>query len=112
MDYKIDYKRYTNKFRNFEDEVVDLDEIYEQFEALEDKLEDGDLILLTKECYKDLQESAFYNNIAVRNQRNEALKEFAEKIKMRFYYNFDELIPSIMSDEIDKILKEDYGIRD
>ena len=34
------------------------------------------------------------------------LKEFAEKIKLRFYYNFDELIPSIMSDEIDKILEE------
>lgn len=34
------------------------------------------------------------------------LKEFSEKIKLRFYYNFDELIPSIMSDEIDKLLKE------
>ena len=34
------------------------------------------------------------------------LKNFAEKIKLRFYYNFDELIPSIMSDEIDKILEE------
>ena len=38
------------------------------------------------------------------------LEEFADKIKMRFYYNFDEIIPSIMSDEIDKILEEDYGI--
>lgn len=34
------------------------------------------------------------------------LQDFAEKIKMRFYYNFDEVIPSIMSDEIDKILNE------
>ena len=34
------------------------------------------------------------------------LSDFAEKIKLRFYYNFDELIPSIMSDEIDKLLKE------
>jgi hypothetical protein len=28
---------------------------------------------------------------------------------MEFYYEFDELIPSIMSDKIDKILKEIIG---
>lgn len=36
----------------------------------------------------------------------ENLKYFADQIKMRFYYHFDEIIPSIMSDEIDTILKE------
>jgi hypothetical protein len=31
---------------------------------------------------------------------------FAERVKMAFYYEFDELIPSIMADKIDKICKE------
>ena len=38
--------------------------------------------------------------------RKETVKEFAEKIKMAFYYEFDEIIPSIMSDKIDELLKE------
>ena len=40
----------------------------------------------------------------------EKIIKFAEHIKMRFYYHFDEIMPSIMADEIDKILKEDFGI--
>lgn len=36
----------------------------------------------------------------------EAVKEFAERVKMAFYYEFDEIIPSIMSDKIDELLKE------
>lgn len=34
------------------------------------------------------------------------LKEFAESIKMAFYSEFDELIPSIMSDKIDDICEK------
>ena len=41
--------------------------------------------------------------------RNETAKEFAEKVKMAFYYEFDEIIPSIMADKIDELLKE-YGV--
>ena len=36
----------------------------------------------------------------------QAVKEFAEKVKMAFYYEFDEIIPSIMSDRIEELLKE------
>ena len=36
----------------------------------------------------------------------EARKEFAERVKLEFYYEFDELIPSIMADRIDNLLKE------
>lgn len=35
-----------------------------------------------------------------------AVKEFAESVKMAFYYEFDELIPSTMADKIDEIVKE------
>lgn len=38
-----------------------------------------------------------------------ALKEFAESVKMAFYYEFDELIPSIMADKIDELVKEVCG---
>lgn len=34
------------------------------------------------------------------------LNNFAEQIKQKFYYEFDEIIPSIMSDNIDKIKHE------
>lgn len=36
----------------------------------------------------------------------QAVKEFAEKLKMAFFYEFDEIIPSIMSDKIDELIKE------
>lgn len=38
-----------------------------------------------------------------------AMKEFAERVKMAFYYEFDELIPSTMADKIDELVKEIYG---
>lgn len=41
--------------------------------------------------------------------RAEAIKEFAEQVKMAFYYEFDELIPSIMADKIDNLVKEMVG---
>ena len=38
--------------------------------------------------------------------RAEAIKEFAERVKLDFYYEFDEIIPSIMADKIDNLAKE------
>lgn len=55
-----------------------------------------------RECAIQIYEAG-YRNV------KEAVKEFAERIKMAFYYEFDELIPSIMSDKIDEIAKE-YGV--
>lgn len=40
---------------------------------------------------------------------NEKLREFAEEIKLAFYNEFDEIIPSIMSDKIDEIFKRMVG---
>lgn len=37
---------------------------------------------------------------------NDTIEEFAERVKQAFYYEFDELIPSIMADKIDELLKE------
>ena len=41
--------------------------------------------------------------------KTETIKEFAEQVKMAFYYEFDELIPSIMADKIDNLVKEMGG---
>ena len=38
-----------------------------------------------------------------------AVKEFAERVNMAFYHEFEELIPSIMADKIDKLVKEVCG---
>lgn len=38
-----------------------------------------------------------------------AVEDVAERIKMAFYYEFDELIPSIMADKIDELVEEVCG---
>lgn len=47
-----------------------------------------------------------YYDETIKKAKCEAVKEFAEKVKMAFYYEFDEIIPSIMSDKIDNLVKE------
>ena len=41
--------------------------------------------------------------------RKEMAREIANEIKLAFYREFDELIPSIMADKIDEIAKQ-YGV--
>lgn len=38
--------------------------------------------------------------------KSTSLKELAELVKLEFYKEFDELIPSIMADKIDNLVKE------
>ena len=75
-----------------------------RLQELEDKIEGGELIS-TVQSERGDQEVAFFvaHNATVRKQ---AVKEFAERVKMAFYYEFDELIPSIMADKIDELAKE------
>lgn len=77
---------------------------YIRLHALEDKIERGELIS-TVQDERSEQEIAFFveHDAEVRKQ---AVREFAERVKMAFYYEFDELIPSIMADKIDEIVKE------
>lgn len=48
-------------------------------------------------------------NAALRQGKKAAVEDVAERIKMAFYYEFDELIPSIMADKIDELVKEVCG---
>lgn len=50
-----------------------------------------------------------YYDHHITKAKAEAIKEFAERVKMSFYYEFDELIPSIMADKIDELAKEMMG---
>ena len=45
-------------------------------------------------------------NAALRERLKKAVEDVAERIKIAFYYEFDELIPSTMADKIDGIVKE------
>ena len=71
---------------------------------LEDRIERGELVSTVQDEQSE-QEIAFFvkHNAEVRKQ---AVKEFAERVKTAFYYEFDELIPSIMADKIDELIEE------
>lgn len=65
------------------------------------------------ELEKQIKKNAFYAKGYAQGIKNtyevvvpNKLKQFAESVKMEFYYEFDELIPSIMEDKIDKLLEE------
>lgn len=81
--------------------------VYNRLAKLENKIENGKLIS-TVQSEQGEQEIEFFvkHNAKV---RKEAVKEFAESVKLAFYYEFDELIPSIMADKIDALVKEVCG---
>ena len=70
-------------------------QVYNRLAELEDKIESGELGEVPKGAV-----------VLTPEERKQAVKEFAERVKMAFYYEFDELIPSIMADKIDELAKE------
>ena len=58
------------------------------------------------ECQKSEIESLRNGYLNVSKIRSEARKEFAEMVKMEFYREFDEIIPSVMAEKIDNLLEE------
>ena len=72
--------------------------IYNRLAELENKIERGELVEVPKGAV-----------VLTPEERKQAVKEFAERVKMAFYYEFDELIPSIMADKIDELVKEVCG---
>ena len=103
------YERLTIKRENGFATVrnTTLQGLIDRLAELEDKIERGELIS-TMQSERGEQEIAFFvkHNAEVRKQ---AVIEFAERVKMAFYYEFDELIPSIMADKIDELVKEVCG---
>ena len=66
-----------------------------------------DSVVLSKEEY--LKDFSSQFNKGYKHGSKETAREIANEIKMAFYTQFDELIPSIMADKIDEIAKE-YGV--
>ncbi len=110
-----DYKRLTEKsvgcfkyclknHKSKDGEFKDYDTFFDYSMAvkrlgeLEDKIERGELVEVPKGSV-----------VLTPEERKQAVKEFAERVKMAFYYEFDELIPSIMADKIDELVKEICG---
>lgn len=66
-------------------------------------------------CYTHSRKSCSLRPIAERlvdagyGNVRAAVEDVAERIKMAFYYEFDELIPSIMADKIDELVEEVCG---
>lgn len=75
--------------------VNDYEKVVNRLAELEDKIERGELVEVPKGSV-----------VLTPEERKQAVKEFAERVKMAFYYEFDELIPSIMADKIDELVAE------
>lgn len=73
-------------------------ELIDRLVELENKIERGELVEVPKGAV-----------VLTPEEKKQAVKEFAERVKMAFYYEFDELIPSIMADKIDELVKEVCG---
>lgn len=98
------YERLTDRkiaemLRNTEGESWDSDNVeaqcYIRLAELEDKIEGGKLVEVPQG-----------SELTTLEERRKAMKAFGERVKMAFYYEFDELIPSIMADKIDEIIEE------
>lgn len=48
----------------------------------------------------------FKTDIQTQKEKRELAEKLAERIKNEFYIQFDEILPSIMADRIDEIVKE------
>ncbi len=93
--------------KNLEEAHLDIKEQRAGIEVLEEE----NKLLIARNCeLAEKGEKAITTFVkSQKRTKAEACKEFAERVKMEFYYEFDELIPSIMADKIDNLLKEMVG---
>ena len=112
------YDRLTDReiaemLRNTEEESWDSDNIeaqcYIRLAELEDKIESRELVEVPKGAVVLTPEERDEEMRLANEERKQAVREFAERVKMAFYYEFDELIPSIMADKIDELVEEVCG---
>ena len=56
--------------------------------------------------FKEKFIKSFKTDIQIQKEKKELAEKLAERIKNEFYIQFNEIIPSIMADKIDEIVKE------
>ena len=106
------YKRLTKRIADGEEAFLfhsSLHEGIERLAELEDKIERGELVEVPKGAMVLTPEEKAEEMRLADEERKQAVKEFAESVKMAFYYEFDELIPSRMADKIDELVEEVCG---
>lgn len=110
---RLTYKIIAEMLRNTEGESWDSNNVeaqcYIRLAELEDKIEAGTFVEVPKGAVVLTSEERAEEMRLANEERKQAVKEFAERVKMAFYYEFDELIPSIMADKIDALVKEVCG---
>ena len=80
-----------------------VDEIYNVYTTTAEDIAEG----IYNAGYRKIDdECAVITKAELKQYKSQAVKEFAERVKMEFYYEFDEIIPSIMSGKIDELLKD------
>ena len=84
-------------------------ELQDRLAELEDKIERGELVEVPKGEVVLTPEERLEEMRHVNEESKQAAKEFAERVKMAFYCEFDELIPSTMADKIDELANEVCG---
>ena len=77
---------------------IAFDRLEAENERLTEKLKQ---VLLSIDTVKEM--NAMCN---IDEQRKQVVREFAERVKNAFYAEFDEIIPSIMANKIDDLVKE------
>lgn len=100
---------------NFKDEQAQKEFILDSKSiSLEDHIDRYNLLesikkSVSEECY-NLVYALIIKEPSVESDTNEIIKEkcktVADLIKLEFYRNYDEIIPSIMADKIDEIVEE------
>ena len=108
------YKRFTKRDKNgnchlWDDTLMGMFNALDNLAELEDKIGRGELVEVPKGAVVLTPEERAEEMRLCNEERKQAVKEFAERVKMAFYYEFDELIPSIMADKIDELVKEVCG---
>lgn len=92
-----------NKEQQIEEIAKIINELYCVYTTTETDIAEG----IYQACYRKIDDDcAVITKAELKQYKVQAVKEFAEKVKMEFFYEFDEIIPSIMSDRIDELLKD------
>ena len=92
-----------NKEQQIEEMSKIVDEMYNVYTTTAEDISEG----LYNAGYRKIDDDcAVITKSELKQYKVQAVKEFAENVKMAFFYEFDEIIPSIMSDKIDELLKE------
>lgn len=90
-----EYYQPKKMWRTFKYGKHDMLNLIDRLVELENKIERGELVEVPKGAV-----------VLTPEERKQSVIEFAERVKMAFYYEFDELIPSIMADKIDELVEE------